>query len=68
MMATNTINIALPFRHLNEDEMRSMYRFYGIHGEGKLYLGNNFNNTKMDLSNVSIFVTNIRSSYQNIDL
>ena len=26
-----------------------------------------FNNTKMDLNNVSILVTNIRSSYKNLD-
>ena len=40
-MATNNITIALPFRHLNEDEMSSMYRGDSIHGEGKLYSGNN---------------------------
>ena len=36
MMTTNNINIALPFRHLNEDEMSSMYRCDSTHGEGKL--------------------------------
>ena len=97
MMTTNNINIALPFRHLNEDEMSSMYRCDSTHGEGKLNSGNNdfladidpdiglfttndilanqtkyynipdFNNTKMDLNNVSILVRNIRSSYKNLD-
>ena len=96
-MTTNNINIALPFRHLNADEMSSMYRCDSTHGEGKLYSGNNdflansdpdiglstindifanqtkyynipdFNNTKMDLNNVSILVTNIRRSYKNLD-
>ena len=37
MMATNTINIAVPFRQLNEDEMSSMYRCDSIHGEGVSY-------------------------------
>ena len=40
-MTTNNINIALPFRHLNEDEMSSMSRCDSTHGEGKLYSGNN---------------------------
>ena len=97
MTTTNNINIALPFRHLNEDEMSPMYRCDSTQGEGELYSGNNyflvdidpdiglsttnvilanqtkyynipdFNNTKMDLNNVSILVTNIRSSYKNLD-
>ena len=97
MMTTNNINIALPFRHLNEDEMSSMYRCDSIHGEGKLNSGNNdfladidpdiglsttndilanqtkyynipnFNKTKMDLNNVSILLTNMGSSYTNLD-
>ena len=97
MMTTNNININLLFRHLNENEISSMYRCDSTHGEGKLYSGNSdfladidpdiglcttnyilanqtiyynipdFNHTKMDLNNASILVTNIISSYTNLD-
>ena len=96
-IGTNNINMALPIRHLNDDEMSSMYRCDSIHGEGKLCSGNNdfladidpviglsttndilanqtkyynipdFNNTKKDLSNVSILATNLRSLYKTLD-
>ena len=39
MVTTNNINIALPFRHLNEDEMSSMYRCNSTDGERKLNSG-----------------------------